>query len=363
MRFRNSFRLLMNNFKSTYVILLFRLIVLLVTGTLAVVIVTSNIQLLLDSAEAAAFVDALDQVVATFFNSGSYAEFDEMFRTAMVSLVDSIGGILLFLNSHLAEVVFSCIGLIALYLVNGFLNGLAIFAFGNALNDKMSQYTQTPFFVAFLRNIGAASLYQIVYVPLSFVYDVLVLAICYFVFFYVFAFVPVFFALFFSVTFIVAMQALKLSVISDWMPGIIADGKKLSEAMRDGFRMNKKQFAGNFSNYLVAVYFILVINVIAAVTTFFSALLITIPASYMFLVCLQFSGYYAACGRKYFFSYTHIFNPDSPDGGVYIRITDREKPFSDEGEEQTDKAGKAQDVKATAEAPREATQSEGENKA
>ena len=39
-RFRNSFRLLMNNFKSTYVVLLFRLIVLLITGTLAAVIIT-----------------------------------------------------------------------------------------------------------------------------------------------------------------------------------------------------------------------------------------------------------------------------------------------------------------------------------
>ncbi len=322
-RFRNSFRLLMNNFKSTYVVLLFRLIVLLITGTLAAVIITSNVQLLLESDEAATFASALEKVVETFFNSGSYAEFDEMFRVAVDSLVTSIGGILAFLNSHLAEVVFSCIGLVLLYLVNGFLNGLVMFAFGNTLHDKMSQYTETPFFVAFLRNVGTASLYQVVYVPLSFVYDVLVLAVCYLLFFRVFAFLSIFFVLFFSVTFIVVMQAIKLSVISDWMPAIIADGKKLGAAMKESFHMGKKKFAGNFSNYLVAIYFLLVVNVVSAAATFFSALFITLPASYIFLTCMQFTGYYASSGRKYFLSYTHIFDPNSPDGGVYIRITDQ----------------------------------------
>ena len=69
MRFRNSVRLLLNNFKSTYVILLFRLVVFLITGSLAAVILAANIGPFLESPEADAFVTALEDIVATFFNS------------------------------------------------------------------------------------------------------------------------------------------------------------------------------------------------------------------------------------------------------------------------------------------------------
>ena len=114
MRFRNSVRLLLNNFKSTYVILLFRLVVFLITGSLAAVILAANIGPFLESPAAAAFVTALEDIVATFFNSPDFSSFDAYFREAMDALVQAIGGIFAFMNRHLAEIVFSCIGLILL---------------------------------------------------------------------------------------------------------------------------------------------------------------------------------------------------------------------------------------------------------
>ncbi len=352
MRFRNSVRLLLNNFKSTYVILLFRLVVFLITGSLAAVILAANIGPFLESPEADAFVTALEDIVATFFNSPDFSSFDAYFREAMDALVQAIGGIFAFMNRHLAEIVFSCIGLILLYLVNSFLNGLALFAFGDILNDKMSQFTETPFFAGFLRNIGPAALYQVVYVPISFAYDVLVLVVCYLVFFRLFVFLPVFLALFFGATFIIAMHAVKLALISDWMPSIIVGSKKLTQAMRESFRMGRKQFAANFSNYLVAVYCIVAINVVFALTTFFSALLITVPASYIFVICLQFVGYYSANGKRYFLSCTNICDPENPEGGVYIRIAD--KPAAPAAGESAETAGPAENAEnaGTADAER-----------
>ncbi len=332
MRFRNAFHLLLNNFRSAYVILLFELIIFLITGSLAAIILAANIGPFLESDEAAAFAAAFGDIAEIFFNSTSYAAFDANFRVAVEALVDALGGIFAFMNRHLAEIVFSCFGLTLLYLVNRFSNGLAIFAFGDILNDKMSQYTQTPFFAGFLRNIGTAALYQVVYVPLSFAYDALVIVVCYLVFFRLFVFLPVLLALFFGVTFVIVMQAIKFAVISDWMPAIIVDGRKLGQAMKESFRMGRRQFASNFSNYLIAVYCVIAVNVLFAVTTFFSALLVTVPASIVFFVCLQFVGYYSARGKRYFLSYTHICDPDNPEGGMYIRIADKRPVAEESGE-------------------------------
>lgn len=319
MRFRNSFRLLLDNFKNTYVILLFRAIIVLITGALTGVILTSSFGFLTDSAEIEAIVEAFKDILATFFNSASYADFDLLFREAIETLVAAFGDLLLLLQAHIGGIVLSALGLVGIYLVNRFLNGLALFAFGDILHDKMSQYADTPFFVGFFTNIGSAALYQIVYVPIAFAFDVLSVVLCYLIFFRLFSFMPVLLALFLGVTFLIAMQAVKLAFISDWMPAIIVDGKKLGEAMRGSFRMGWKRFAANFSNYLMACYCILAVNVVFAVSTFFSALLITIPASYLFLISLQFVGYYETNKKRFFLSYRNIYDPTIAVGGFLVQ--------------------------------------------
>lgn len=306
MRFRNALRVLLHNFKNIYVILLFRLAVFLVVGSIVALIVFSGIGSLLESQAAADFVLSLQKIVKAFFDSTSYAEFDGALKAAIESVVGSFGGILAFLNQHLLEIIFSVIGIVALYLVDRFLNGMAHFALGGVLNDKMSQYADTPFFIGFFNNVGGAAIYQIVYVPMAFAYDVVTLALCYLIFFRLFFFLPVLVSLFFAVTFIIVSQAIKLALVSDWMPAVIADGKKLSKAIQESFSMGAKSFGVHFSNYLVAIYCILALNTVFALTSFFSSLLITIPASQLFITCLQFVSYYTAKNKRYFLTYTHI---------------------------------------------------------
>ncbi len=321
MRFRNAFRLFLNNFKNTYLILLFQVVTFLVTSALAALILASGFNFLYESAEVAGLLTALEEVVASFFNSATFADFDVLFRGAIEGVVSAFGDVLTLLSANLPSIILSVLGLLILYLVNRFLNGLALFAFGDILNDKMSQFSNTPFFVSFFKNIGAAALYQVVYVPVSFGFDLLSVALCYIIFFRAFFFLPVLVALFFSATFLICAQAVKLAFISDWMPGIIVDGKKLSKSMRDGFCAGKKSFAVKFSIYLMAIYCILAFNVLFALTSFFSSLLITVPASFIFVTCLQFVNYYTERGKRYFISYTNICDTKSPEGRFSFRIS------------------------------------------
>lgn len=306
MRFRNSFRLLLDNFKNTYALLLFHLITGVITTAVIAVFLNSGLRFLVESAEMQKFVDSLIDVVPVFVG-GSGGNFDENLRLAVQNVVAALKDLGLLLGGHMAEIVLSLVAVAVVYLLGRFFNGLAIFAFGAILNNKMSLYSDTPFFAGFLGNIGTAALYQAIYVPLAFAFDLLSVVLCYLLFFKLFSFLAIF-TLFFAVLFLVSAQAFKLAVITDWMPAVIADGMSLKNAIRAGFEKGfRKRFAVAFSNFLMACFCILAVNVLFAVTTFGSALILTVPASFIFLICLQFTNYYTTRKRKYFLSYKEIY--------------------------------------------------------
>ena len=123
----------------------------------------------------------------------------------------------------------------------------------------------------------------------------------------------VLFAVFLSITIVVVLQSLKMTWIGNWMPAMIAEKDALTKSMEE---VNKaKHFVGKmFSTYLVTCYFVVLLNVAATVFTFGSALLITLPASFMLVICVQFVHYYTVRGRKYFISFDRIAtNPDKGD--------------------------------------------------
>ena len=114
-------------------------------------------------------------------------------------------------------------------------------------------------------------------------------------------------------TVIVCLQALKMTVISAWMPAMIADKKSAGAGLKNCFA-DGKGFGQRFAGFLVAVYAIVTVNVMCALATFGSALLLTVPFSFIFLLAMQFVNHYQATGRKYFVSLHTIEGPgDKPE--------------------------------------------------
>ena len=128
------------------------------------------------------------------------------------------------------------------------------------------------------------------------------------------------------------MQALKLTFTSPWMPAMVADGKKLGEAIRYTNKREKRQVGKMLAMYLVTAYLIIILNAIAALFTFGSALLLTIPTSYLLLISQQYVNYYTMKGKKYFITYESIAtNPDHGDSEhffKYIEEIEKEKETS-----------------------------------
>ena len=110
------------------------------------------------------------------------------------------------------------------------------------------------------------------------------------------------------------MQALKFTLTGRILPAMTSDDKRLREAIKPSDKIEFKQWSKLYSNYVITVYVNIILNVVAGLFTFGSALLITIPTSFMLLLCVQYVNYYTVSGKKYFITYERIAtNPDRGD--------------------------------------------------
>ena len=321
MRFGNTLRLLMENFKQVYRLLVYRLGMTLIVSALCSAFVLPEIIEIIETPVAKEFAETVANVFKATFSS-------ELETPAYyIRRIFEEGGLLKqmadLLFSMRLELVLVCIGCVAVYLLKRFADTVIYFTEGSILNDKMATYAETSFGTAFVANLGKASLYALVYVPVVFAVDLIMMTVC----FLLLRFLPLLAALFLSVTVIVLFQSLKLSLTGYWMPAMTADGKKIGDAIRVKDPQIKKQFAKTLSLYIVLVYVIIVANVVAALCTFGSALLVTIPTSYLVFICAQHVNYYTVQGKKYFITYERIAtNPDHGDSEHFFDyIEDVEK--------------------------------------
>ena len=304
MRFKNTLSIVIDNFVNVFKMLLYRLVTDVIFFSLVYVILTLSLKGIVKSAEAT----EIFRLIKEFFSalvSGNVeylSGFQALFNSAVAAFWEM-------LKLHIGSIVWSVVGICLLYLCGRFANGLCVFAVGHAVNDRMQVYAHAKFSTAYFKNLGKAALDQIIYVPMIFVYDVLTVLLCYFFFFYALSFLPLIITIAMAVTGIVCLQALKFTVISAWLPAVIADDERVCAAMRKSFA-RKQGFGKRFVRFLVVIYMIIVLNVTVAVCTLGSGLLLTVPVSFLLLLCMQFVNYFEDEKKKYFIAYDKIVNAE-----------------------------------------------------
>ena len=323
MRFRNSTRLLTENFRNVYKILLYGLIVAVVAISLSSALILPNLLDILRSAEVTTLVSEGKEFLSALVSGDNefLREFPARFKEAGTELWRLI-------DSKMSQIVWSLVGCALVYLVKRFADTLCYFSIGSILNDKMATYAETPFAAAYIRNLGKASVYSVVYVPIVFLIDLCTIALCWFLFFYLLSFLNVLVSLFLSMTLIVLCQALKLTFTSMWLPAMAADNQTIKQAMRLSDKSERKQRKKMFSTYVVSVYIVIIVNVVGALCTFGSSLLVTVPASYFLFICEQFVNYYTVKGKKYFITYDKIAtNRDRGDSQRFFETVEDPEDF------------------------------------
>lgn len=312
MRFLNSIRLMIENFKYAYRMLLYKCIIILLACALCCAFVLPEISKLWSSEE----IQLLITNAKSFAKCLVALDADGMETAKSVILGEggSLAGVWQMLSGKTTELVLTLVGVALVYLLKRIADTVCHFTTGALLNDKMSTYADMSFSTSAVSNLGKAIVYSLVYVPLVFVYDVAVIALCWLLL----SSTSIWFGGVLCMTVIVFCQALKLTFTAYWMPAM-TDGKRLREALRSQGKAARAQSWKVFGVYFASVYFVVIVNAVAIVCTFGSALIVTLPASYFFFICEQYVCYYTIKGKKYFVSHDKIaLNPDKGDVEHYF---------------------------------------------
>ncbi len=312
MIFKNAIHLLIGNFNLTFKFLLYKVIVAVVALALSAAFVYPAVHAF---AESGVFAAVFEQnIVEEFFGAlfSGTGSFFEGFSEPMQQALRDLGA---YFTEHASAVALLCAAVAAIGIVVRFLNGLGNFAFGNLIDRRMSSNAKLSFSGVYIRNLGRAALWHLVYVPLTFVYDLLVLAVCYLFFAVLLSVISVrvvaaVLALMLSVALFLASQAVKLTLFSHAAPVMITEGKGLRAAFSKSFSFRgQRRFGPLFSTYLVTAIAVMCVNVLCALATFGAALLITIPLSYLLMLCVQFVGFYTFEKKRYFLTEDTVISP------------------------------------------------------
>ncbi|MDE5943080.1 MAG: hypothetical protein K2H30_02600, partial [Clostridia bacterium] len=199
---------------------------------------------------------------------------------------------------------------LAVYIVEKFFTGLGNYAAAAVINDKMALHANSSFCLSLIRNLKEACLYNLMYVPLSVIYDIGIVFGLYFLVFKGLFFVFVPFQLCLFVTLAVFAISVKMMFTTDWLPSLIRGKKGQGKAFLYTFDRRRKNSANVLANFFVITMLIFILNVAGAVFTLGSGLLITVPSSYIILVCFEFVNYYDREELKYFIDKKTIIKPE-----------------------------------------------------
>lgn len=307
MKFRHTLQILIDNFSVTYKQLVYKLVIWLITAVLTFAILYPLWKMFTGLAEFKNLVEGVKE----FFNKLIEGDIEELadinIREKLKTALDSINALI---ESHTTVLALAIAGIILIRLINMFFSSLGNFAAAAVINDKMALRAQSPFFITLLRNLKNASLYSLMYVPLSFLYDATCVTLMYFVVFRLLVFVPFLLRIFLFAAAIIFAITVKLTFASDWLPALIRGKKKPLEAFAYTFSRKNKQTFNVLSNFIVLVLIIFAINVFAIIFTFGVGALITVPASYVVLNCFQLVNYYDREELKYFLDKNTIIKPE-----------------------------------------------------
>lgn len=293
----------MDNFSVTYKQLLYRLVVMLVAGTICYFVINPFIQSLLPE---------LDNLLS---NAGDYIlkllNGDVLQLTKISDRVkEAYASLMALLEAKTQDIALLISVVLIIYLISAWFNGLGNYATAAVINDKMALRANAPFFGTLIKNLKQAAIYNAIYVPLSFLYDAVVgVAMFFFIFYLVNSIVPILLCVFLFIVVIVLSVAVKLTLTCDWLPTLIRGKLGQKKAIACTFSRKNKNTFNVLSNFVVLTLLVLAINVAALFFTLGVGMLITVPASFVILISFNMINYYDREEIKYFVDKNTIIKP------------------------------------------------------
>lgn len=305
MEFKHAFHVFVDNFSTTYKLLLYRLIVLAITIGLSCAVLIPSVHCIADTAQYStmrnSFSTLWSDIIALNFDN--IRDSADAARNALSSFKGMLSD-----KSWLVATVVICMCVVIL--VDRFLVGVGNYVMGALVHDKMVMHTNSPFTFTLFKNIRQAALYSVIYAPITFVYDAICLVIMWAIVSVGLKVLPIALVKIFLVGIIFLLfSAVKFTFTTDWLPALIHAKMKHGKAVAFTFSRKGKRTAAVFSTSLVLKLTIFALNVAAGLFTFGAGLLLTLPASTLILSSFSFVNYFDANELKYFVDAYTVIGP------------------------------------------------------
>ncbi len=305
MKFKNTFNVFINNFSVTYKLLIYKVIVSIIFVFASIGIIYPVIDSIVANDVFKNLLNSFQGLVGDLVNGNV-----DNLKTIVGDIKDGFDNLLALITEKQATIILSLIFIILIYLIQNFFQGLGHYVAASLVNDRMAMQAKSPFIGTLIKNLGRASIYNLIYVLVSFLYDTICITAVSYLIFGALVFVPILLRIMLLVTAIIVLLAVKMTFASDWLPAMICGRQSAIKAMLTSVSRKNKSTATTLSYYAVIILLILAINVAAVILTFGAGLFITVPGSFVILNCFQFVNYFSTNDIMYFTDKNTIIKPD-----------------------------------------------------
>lgn len=306
MKFKYAFHILVDNFTVTYKQLLYRLAIMVVAVGIGLGVLTPFIRDFINS-EA---LNSLMTNIKTFAFDLLSGKVDSL-ASVSEQIVEAYEQFIALFRTRIAEVVLTGLLLFVLLIVEKWFTGLGNYTTAVIINDKMSLRTSSPFIGTLISHFKEAALFNLIYVPLSVIYDVLVAALLIVTLFLMLKGIQFFFVSVFIFALIMVIAiAIKMTFTCDWLPAIIRGKMGLKQSIIYTFKQKNKHTFNVFSNFVVILIMAFALNVMALFFTLGVGILLTLPASYVIIISFEMVNYYDREELRYFLDKNTIIKPE-----------------------------------------------------
>ncbi len=317
MKFKHTIHVFVDNFSVTYKQLLYRLVILLVAFGISWGCLTPFIKEFINSEALNSLLSGVRSFIAELLkgNVEALSAISERVAEAYVQVIDLF-------NTRIEKIVLAGLLLLVLIIVEKWFTGLGNYTTAVIINDKMALRKKSAFLRTLISQFKEAALYNLIYVPLSVLFDLMIATAALVSLFYMMHGIAYFFVILFLFVLIMVLAiAVKMTFTCDWLPALIRGKMGQKRALIYTFSRKGKNTVEVYSNFVVWELIILMVNVMAFAFTFGVGLLLTLPASFVLLICYETVNYYDTKDLKYFLDKYTIIKPEKE------RVITREEFF------------------------------------
>lgn len=305
MSFKNSLKLLASNFSVVWK----HLVYLLITSAITVGLILAFAGPSVDCLQSSGWVDKASSVFQTVYTESRSVY--SVIKEVVSSFFDVLG-------DNFSDIWFSIIGLIiTAYLIPTIFAGIGNYNLTSITQKKMTSLLNVGYTQNLISNLKPACAYSFVRMLFKLPFDLIKIVVVVTLFDLSTTFITKLLFLFLMFTLLIIISTLEMVTFAGFAPYMVEKGGNAFKCFYKSTVPVFKKFEKNFSNAIVITLTCLFVNGILALFTAFSGLLITVPASLLFIVFYGNVVYLSCTNKRYYLSSSIIVNPN----------VDESKPF------------------------------------